>query len=473
MTRIFLCCFVLGWVSTASAADPPVFRWQRAVELPTLKETGVVSVELDEHFHAKTRLDWPDYRLRNDQDLNIGSVLVVAQETETRLTRQTWVVNKFRAQVSDEHGLQVDFTLEDKSPPPESFGIDTPLRDFEHQVRVESSADGVTWTAAGEPTLIFDYSKYIDARNVEIPVNGGDHRHFRLTIADITAEQETQLLELNRRLRGGQEAERTERTTIQRRPLRIDRLYHHNSVRTEREKQPRMRTYPATDLVVTQNEKEHQTIVSFNVDRQPITRVRVLIADQNFSRAAHAETEAVSLSNAGSVEHQWIEHRSATLTRIDVAKLHRENLVLEIAARRENVTAAEGQQGNRFRVVIENGDSPPLNITGVEPLGPVYELKFLAEPGQKLRLDYGSPDASAGRMDIAALQAALQSDLPVLSGKLGEPRENTAAPIAAKPTWKPWNDPLVLFGGIVVLTLLLGWGLYRASSRITLPPEGP
>ncbi len=39
--------------------------------------------------------------------------------------------------------------------------------------------------------------------------------------------------------------------------------------------------------------------------------------------------------------------------------------------------------------------------------------------------------------------------------------------------WQPWNDTRVLLGGIIALTLLLGWGLFHAGRHIEppLPPE--
>ncbi len=466
---IVTCCLVLCTAMATSAADVPVFRWARDVELPALTATGVVAIELDEHFHAATNVDWSDYRLRDEQGHNVGSLLMKVNDVETQPTRESWSPKKLSVQVDEEHGLQVFITLDEKDPLPDTISIVTPLRDFEHQVRVDSAAGDLNWTPAGEPTLIFDYSQYIDARNINVPVKGGNHRRFRLTIADITAEQQSQLLEFNRRLRGGEESDRTERTTIQRRPFRVDRLMLSRTVDTVREKKTRTRTYPATDFAVRQNEKDKETIVTFAVAEQPLGGIRLLIADENFNRRARLEWEHVGSQG----EKSWASHISGTLTRFQIGTIHRENLILESSGLDElQARSGPTHRADHYRIIIENGDSPPLNITGVEPLGPVYELNFLASSGQKLQLEYGSPLATAAQIDVAALQEAVNRGLPVLAAKLGEPRENTNASIA-KPTWKPWNDPTVLFGGIVVLTLLLGWGLYRASNRVTLPPPGP
>jgi len=100
-----------------------------------------------------------------------------------------------------------------------------------------------------------------------------------------------------------------------------------------------------------------------------------------------------------------------------------------------------------YRVLIENRDSTPLAVTGVELTGPLYELTFLAAANRKMTLEYGSPDAQAGRYDTAALQAALSQGQAVTQAKWQPPRENLHAPTDQGRSWQPWNHPRVLFGG--------------------------
>jgi hypothetical protein len=231
----------------------------------------------------------------------------------------------------------------------------------------------------------------------------------------------------------------------------------------------RSRLYPTIDFAVSQNDKEKQTVVTFSVDRQPVRVIRVLVNDENFQRRVRLEWDYMDDNG----RHSWQGAIQETISRFQIGHLHKEQL--EIAAPGGVTLGALSQPGKRavtYRLVIENGDSPALTITSVEPWGPVYALTLLAAPGQKLELAYGSLDAAAGNLDTAAVQAALNQGLPVVQGTLNVPKENLAA-VAAPPAWKPWNDPAILFGGIIALTLLLAWGLFRASGRITLPPEGP
>lgn len=440
----------------AAAEDTPAYRWLRDVDLPEIKAVTPIGVPLDSHFFQSTRDGWPDVRLRNDLGEPVAFLIRAAHELKTRTVRQSWSAEQQSAKVDAAVGLQVQLILRDKEPAPHGVRIVTPLRDFEHQVRVESSADGQAWTSAGPATLIFDYARYVDARNVVVPFNAGNHRRFRLTIEDITAEQESQLLELHRRLRGSEETERTESTAIVRRPFRIDRIEFYRDDSESVSSEPQSATYPTADFAVKENEKDHQSILTFDTQREPITEIKVITAAENFSRAATVEIELEDVNGKSA----WQPLAKGTLTRFSVGAIQREELKLAI---RESHAV-------HYRVVIENRDSPPLAVTGVELAGPLYELTFLASPNQKATLEYGSPDAKVGRYDTAALQAALSQGQALTQAKWQPPRENLDAPAGRGRAWKPWNDARVLFSGIVALTLLLGWRLYCAGRQIETPP---
>jgi hypothetical protein len=430
-----------------AAADAPLFRWQRDVELPEITETTAVAVSLDEPFYAATRDRWPDVRLYDSKGDIVSFLIRPAKGTKTRTDRHSWAAEQTAARVEPEGGLLVELALREKEPQPTGLRIVTPLRDFEHQVRVESSADGTTWVSAGPSVVIFDYSRFVDARNDTVPFTAGDHRRFRFSITDVTAEQESQLLELHRRLQGGGETNRTERTTIARRPFRVDRVdFYRDEVRSQAT-ETRLNTYEPIRFTQREDEKEHRTLVAIEADRQPITALRVKTDDKNFSRSVTIESV---FENAGELRKT---ETLGTLTRFAVGSLQRDELTLKIPEAR----------ATRYRLVIENGDNPPLAIRGVELSGPRYELIFLATDGEKYRLEYGSPDAEPGRFDTAALAAVLREGPPKVAGALAEARENLSAPLAR---WRPWNDPNVLVSAIVLLTLLLGWGLWRAGRRL-------
>ncbi len=105
--------------------------------------------------------------------------------------------------------VELTFQLADESPLPTGFRLLTPLADFERRVSAASSADGKEWTPRLENGLIFDYSQMIDVQNDSLALSADPataaHRNFRIVVEDVTQEQQSQLVELTRRLQGTRE----------------------------------------------------------------------------------------------------------------------------------------------------------------------------------------------------------------------------------------------------------------------------
>lgn len=432
------------------ADGSPTFRWMREIHLPEISNTSLVSVPLDSHFFEFTRENWPDVRLRNMDGDAIGWTIQTVKTGKSRMIRRFWPVEKLTAQVTEAAGLQVYFECAVKDPLPSGVRILTPLRDFEHQVQIESSVDGQSWVAASSPGVIFDYSRHVDARSDLVPVNAGDHRRFRVTITDLTAEQDSLLLEFQRRLHGSEEIDRTERSLIARRPFRIDQLHFYRDEFQSEQRDVQSMAYPAIQFSTSEKTKEHQTILEFGSQREPITGIKVMTREENFSRAATVEVEGGKANE----KTEWRAVSSGTLTRFKVGMIHREELTISLPEHRST----------KYRIVIENRDSTPLVMTGVELTGPSYELTFLASTGQKAILEYGSFEANAGHYDTAALQAVLAQGQQAIPASLRSPQENSYVPKGI--SWMPWNDPRLLVGTVIVLTLLLAWGLFGASRRL-------
>lgn len=452
MCRLMIC--LIGFTTAVQTANAAGLKWMREIETPPIKAATLVAVPLDLHFYANTRTGWPDVRVVNSQGDAQGFVIRQVRESKDRLVRTFWTAEQTSAKVDDERGLTIELALREKEPIPQGIRIVTPLKDFERQIHVESSLDGTTWESTGPPTLIFDYSQYVNARNDLVPFAANHRRRFRLIVNDLTTEQESHLLELHRRLQGKQEVARTEQTIINRRPFRVDRVeFYHEEHKIDAGK-PELVSDPVKQFQVTEDDKLHQTIVTIPAERQPVTQIRILTDNENFSRFATIEAESLD-DVGGHVRHKF----TGTLTQFSIGTIQKNETTLSL----DETTAIH------FRVLIENRDSTPLKITGVELAGPKHELIYLASPGAELHLEYGSPDVEAGRFDTGAIQAALAEHHSMVAGELRPPRDNPHSTQIRGP-WKPWNNVWLLGGGLLLLVALLGWGLYQASLKITPPP---
>lgn len=451
---VFTCLAGAGSAATGSAAEPES-HWQRAVEAPTVTEASLVAVPLDAHFYRATRDGWPDVWLLDSAGQPQAFEIRVAHAAKSHMQRTVWPANRERASVKADTGLQIEIALRERDPVPTGIQIQTPLQNFENQVTVETSADGETWERAGEPVLIFDYQQFIDARNDLVPFAAGDHRRFRITISDVTAEQESRLIELHRELQSGAEVKRVERSTVDRRPFRVERIDFYRETQELSADQPVLATWPAEDAVLRHDAESKADIFEFTSHRQPISAVTLQTPSQNFGRSVGLQAQNVR----GTADESWQSLAEGRVLRLAIGDLKREDLTLKFHETR----------ASRYRLVIRNGDSAPLESPTVTLTGPEYRLLFLAVPDQSYRLVYGSPNAKPGNYDVTALRAALSQNQQPQLAKLAAPVQATEI-IAT--TWKPWNDVRLQLTAIFVMVLLLGWALYGAarSAEFGAPP---
>lgn len=458
--KLKLAVGLLTWLVIAKAhAATHQESFVRDIVLPEQNSEEVLAAApLDAEVCAQAQPNFTDVRVLDSKGNEVAFVLRKATETRTETVRQRWTAPDPTVNLREDGSLELTFELKKDDPLPTGFRLATPLADFERRVSAASSADGNEWTPRLENGLIFDYSQMIDVQNDSLALNtdAAAHRHFRIVVEDVTQEQQSQLVELTRRLQGTRETERSERSAILRRPFRIDRveLWRDNVV--ERATGPRLVSFPVTFGSATEDQASRSTQWLITSNNAPITKLRVQTKDRNFSRAARVEIE----SRQG-VETSWRSIATSTLAHIDFRDTQREELSIELPETRVET----------MRLVIENRDSAPLALTGIEAFGSAYEAIFLAAPAEKYRLAYRTQRTERPDYDVAAIDAALAANYAPQLATLGP-----ASGVEMLVTEAPWltsaiKNPVILTAAIGVLAALLGVGLYRASQRVDKLPR--
>ena len=186
--------------------------------------------------------------------------------------------------------------------------------------------------------------------------------------------------------------------------------------------------------------------------------------ERNFSRRAIVEVEEVD-----GIQRSWKRVGDGTLTRIDFKDIKCEQLSINFPETRNP----------RFRIVIENRDSPPLDISGIAATGNIYEIIFLASSEQSLRLAYGDADANPAEYDTAALRELLQAGYVPQTAEMGS--QELHIPPDGKGAFR-WpallSNRMFVLAMIAMLVIVLGLGLYRAGRRVDAvhpdpPPNAP
>jgi hypothetical protein len=455
---------VLATARLPAAEEAASYRYWREVERGASRSEDILAFRLDSDIYAATRIGLPDLRILDDLDAEAPYQIepeVEFRDERIRSTLDTEVVG-----LEEKGGsIEIRVRLPDKSPPAEGFCIATPMADYERKVHVAGSNDGTNWTVLASDRVIFDYSRYMDVKNRDVPLPANMFRQFKITIDEVTDQHESPYTELTRTIQGGKEAQRVEKTMLQRRPLRIDRIQMVYHVVKQHVRQARKAEYPVASLDVEHDTEKKQTILRLQTRREPLTRFTLQTPSRNFLRRASVQVPVVVSDKAGlrPDRTEWRDIASATISRIQFRNFLREQLSIDFPEQRQEA----------YRIVIVNEDNPPLEVQGAKAEGNVYRAVFLAQEARPYRVFYGSETAKAPKYEVGAVLASLRQGFQPIEVPLGPQTDNVAFAGEPGPTLlKFLNHGLFLGAAIVLMVAVLAWGLVRAGRQVdTLPKE--
>ena len=333
----------------------------------------------------------------------------------------------------------------------------------EEIVAVLLDSDIYAATRDGYPDLrIFDdrgsqvpYTRFMDIRNRDIEFGVNDYRQLKLVVEQELDDRESPLRALVRGRKEGQRDRQVEITQRERRPFRIDGVELWRVVERESAKKVEAVRYPPVGFQVEQNPKRKETQVEIESRREPLTRITIGTASRNFSRTAR-----VLIPAQRGVRTDWVEVGRGTLSLIQFRAFRHAELKVDFPEQRQE----------HYRVVIENEDNPPLEVTAIEAEGTPYRLVFLAAQGRSYRVEYCSDTAESPKYDTAAVLAALSRGY--------EPVTVTLAPQVANPGYRAGrgfgailSSTVFLVVAISLMVLALAWALFRAGQSIKNLPQ--
>lgn len=452
------CCIAFLTVSTGNAGDPPDFRWSKEIQAKPHVEEELIAVPLDADIYAATGGQWEDLRILNSDGKAIPYLLEKQTKKQIRTRRTTWPGRDVSVQPLEDVGLEIRLRLNDDDPHAAGITLMTPLRNFEQRVQVFGTVDGKADQPLVSDVVIFDYSQYMDVSRREIPLPINTSREFRIVVGALTADQESQLLALTRSLRGDKANERHERTTIQRRPFRIDRIQFWDEASYLSPQEAVATGWPIAGITVTEDAGKQQTVVEVQTRREPLVKFRLQTSSRNFSRQA-----VVQVPETTGVKTIWRDVGRGSVSQFEFRDLQEEKLEIKFPEQRHET----------WRIVIDNHDSPPLQIDGVSAEGHRYQLVYLAAANETHQIHYGTAGNHVNDpplYDVAAINAVLQEGVVPISATLGA--SVALAEVPAASLRQLINNPMILGGVICLLVALLAWALFHAGRRIDqLPPD--
>lgn len=414
---------------------------------------AVLAAALDSEIFAIARDDLPDLRIL-DETVS-PAPLIIRRERDVgisvvRKKAGTAVVESLR----EDGGsmvlvVRLDRNPADASKPAGGLTISTLLKDFERRVTVEAQ-EGLEWKKLVAGALIFDYTRYLELKSSEIRLPESSSIRFRLTLDKAVDEQALKIREVARSV-GPAGEELSERASVETRPFRIEGIEFWREDEVEQDRGERRRPYLVKLVENTEDKAKQRTVLLVSGGRQPLCSLGIVTDSRNFSRSAFVEIPQKSEAPG----ENWRRLASAVISRIAFRDFQKEDLEISFPE-----TRAE-----KYRIVIENRDNPQLSISAVEAKGPEYKACFMAGPGRKYRLYYGSATAPRPSADEDSLAAVLGRGFRPESAELLGQQENPA--FSGETACGKWlNSRLLLGSAVFLMVLILGWGLVRSGRKL-------
>ncbi|HZC24393.1 MAG TPA: hypothetical protein VE866_13705, partial [Candidatus Binatia bacterium] len=200
----------------------------------------------------------------------------------------------------------------------------------------------------------------------------------------------------------------------------------------------------------TPQQKQHLTVIACSLlPRVPLNRISFHVAagQVNFRRVVTLEDDKDATFGSGEISRVRV-NRAGTLVV------------------NEELSIAASGGASQFTIAIDNGDNPPLNVTGAELLSIERRIYFDPQGKSTLRLYYGDEKLSAPVYDYARF---FHQDASAAQAQLGTGAHN--AQYAGRPDERPWSErhPGVLWSvmlvAVAVLALVAFRGLRTPATR--------
>lgn len=452
VSKLLPLVLILAAASQCQAAEPSEFEFFKTVE-QTATDAEIQAAELDSEIYAAVRAGYPDLRLFDGQGVETPFLLQQVTEERIETARRDSPGRVVSLKETDGGGIEIIVELDRDAKSPDGLTFVTPAIDHRRRVKVYGERAADQWEELAADGLIFDYTRYMDFSNRDVHFKSNDCRRFRIAVENATDRQELPVTVIEKTTRADAEQERKETSSVERRPLRIERIQCWYEVRVRKKQQAKKCEYKIVKFTASQDTEKKQTIVEVETNREPLTSFTLETPAKNFSRRVILQ----ALQEEG-VNTYWVEIGAAQVSRLDFGDFKREKLNIGFPERREK----------NYRIVIDNQDNPPLEITGVASGGNVYRMVFLhAQPGVTRRVYYFSPETKAPSYEAAAVLDPLLAQKDPSAAALGPQQPNPDfRPPSGLAFRRILNSRYFLVVAIALMVVVLGWALYRAGRHM-------
>jgi len=452
----------ISLIASAAFASNETFSHSASVKMPAITQDELAELVLPQALYAITREDLADLRVVRSEGATPVPFLVECVTTKrSHFTREARSLGIHKVEELEGQKLQMILRREEPEDatlsPLSGLVIHTPLRDFERKIKVEASADGVTWKTVVESARIFDVSAFADFRVKEIALPGVEQRYLRLTVDQMVSPGAPLTTTVKTSEDKGGTIQNIDRQFVEeKRPFRIERVdgwvqkesWIHDARPLVKREFRLLAEEPDSEL---RSRFPKASMIFFELGKAPLERVTLKSASRMFRVDCQLLIERATPETGGS---RWVRVASATVSRLAFRDYLREEL---------SITCSESRAARYCLVISAQAEASDLALAACE--GPDYRAIFPCTVGDSLLVVCGNPDkAFAVGHNSGQVRALLTSGIKPVRVELGPLIQGKAQGA----TWKI-NMTWVMTAAVLLAACVLGVAVAVALKR--MPPE--
>ena len=379
----------------------------------------------------------------------------VEEKTEAVFSDERVVVPSNVTQVRSLDGGELEILCEiaEQTPVPENVHVRfiTSQRDFEQQVKVFGEKAG-EWKSLLDNGFIFDSSRHMNVRNLDVAFATAGCRRFRLLLSHATFEHRNALKNVYTKEFADGGTERAESTAAVEQPFKMERIELWTVKRVESGRQTKLVNGFMYSMIKDDSRPDWEFIY-LEPDVYPINGVVIETQDPdlNFSRN-------VSIANRlNDKEEQFL--CDAVIHRIKVSGFFEE---------KTTVLFPPVTQGSVI-LRIYHGDNPWLSIKEFTPLNPEYSLQFVARADKMpyhLTAEIGGKKPKYDVSDILSLAGGKVDSLKMsLDNSMFKREDFDRAEYRRKKPLEKHTRRGMVVAALVVVVIAMGFALLNVLKQ--------
>jgi len=231
----------------------------------------------------------------------------------------------------------------------------------------------------------------MDIRDTSVTFPARPYAFYLVRVENVTDITTSPSVEITRQVDGDGGTSDTARSILERRDFRIDRLVFYSSSSQAVTRASRKDVYPVQGFSVKEEDDGSRTVIEVTTLREPLTEFAVATDDRNFHRPVAVQIRGTQIAAP------WRTIGRGTLADVSLGPRPKRELTVTLPETREE----------SYRLVIENGDSPPISIKAVRAKGNVYRVRFLTDSDSTYALLFGNPDVEKPKYDLSTVIAGI------------------------------------------------------------------